>query len=185
MRHVVADQALCGCTAAGGIRAAWAAAVQFGFYAAASIQSDAARRLIADRLVGNWRRVCYGVSGLANMQLERLWWVGGIDLAQYAWVVRSAAGRPAWRPSPVFLLLNMCGGSMRDEENRWLAERAGCGDAYDAIYQQRAAAGEDVHGEADFVAALGGHSVLNAGLRYGARGARAGVARAGCGGGGY
>ena len=74
---------------------------------------------------------------------------------------------------------------MRDEENRWLAERAGCGDAYDAIYQQRAAAGEDVHGEADFVAALGGHSVLNAGLRYGARGARAGVARAGCGGGGY
>ena len=150
MRHVVADQALCGCTAAGGIRAAWAAAVQFGFYAAASIQFDAARRLIADRRVGNWRRVCYGVSGLANMQLERLWWVGGIDLAQYAWVVRSAAGRPAWRQSLVFLLLNMCGGSMRDEENRWLAERAGCGDAYDAIYQQRAAAGEDVHGEADF-----------------------------------
>ena len=34
---------------------------------------------------------------------------------------------------------------MRDEENRWLAERGGCGDAYDAIYQQRAAAGEDVH----------------------------------------
>ncbi|RLT51589.1 MAG: class I SAM-dependent methyltransferase [Chloroflexi bacterium] len=56
---------------------------------------------------------------------------------------------------------------MRDEENRWLAERAGCGDAYDAIYQQRAAAGEDVHGEADFVAALGGHSVLDAGCGTG------------------
>ena len=56
---------------------------------------------------------------------------------------------------------------MRDEENRWLAERGGCGDAYDAIYQQRAAAGEDVHGEADFVAALGGHSVLDAGCGTG------------------
>ena len=56
---------------------------------------------------------------------------------------------------------------MRDEENRWLAERAGCGDAYDAIYQQRAAAGEDVHGEADFVAALGGQSVLDAGCGTG------------------
>ena len=99
MRHVVADQALCGCTAAGGIRAAWAAAVQFGFYAAASIQSDDARRLIADRLVGNWRRVCYGVSGLANMQVQCLCWVGGIDLAQYAWVGGSAAGRRAARQS--------------------------------------------------------------------------------------
>ena len=56
---------------------------------------------------------------------------------------------------------------MLDEENRWLMERGGCGDAYDAIYQQRAAAGEDVHGEADFVAALGGHSVLDAGCGTG------------------
>ena len=56
---------------------------------------------------------------------------------------------------------------MLDEENRWLMERGGCGDAYDAIYQQRAAAGEDVHGEADFVEALGGQSVLDAGCGTG------------------
>ena len=46
---------------------------------------DAARGWIADRQLGNWRLVCYGVSGLANMQLQCLCWVGGIDLAQYVW----------------------------------------------------------------------------------------------------
>ena len=43
---------------------------------------------------------------------------------------------------------------MSSEPNRWLTERSGSADEYDATYQQRAAAGEDVHGEADFVAAL-------------------------------
>ena len=53
------------------------------------------------------------------------------------------------------------------DSNRWLTERSGSADEYDATYQQRAAAGEDVHGEADFVAALGGHSVLDAGCGTG------------------
>lgn len=56
---------------------------------------------------------------------------------------------------------------MSNEPNRWLTERSGSADEYDATYQQRAAAGEDVHGEADFVAALGGHSVLDAGCGTG------------------
>lgn len=56
---------------------------------------------------------------------------------------------------------------MSSELNRWLTERSGSADEYDATYQQRAAAGEDVHGEADFVAALGGHSVLDAGCGTG------------------
>ena len=56
---------------------------------------------------------------------------------------------------------------MSSEPNRWLTERSGSADEYDATYQQRAAAGEDVHGEADFVAALGGHSVLDAGCGTG------------------
>ena len=101
MRRTAVDEGLCGWVAAGGMRAASATAVRLGFYAAASVQSDAARGLIADRQLGNWRVVCYGVRGLANMQLQCLWWVGGIDLAQYAWVGRSAAGRRAARQSPV------------------------------------------------------------------------------------
>lgn len=35
--------------------------------------------------------------------------------------------------------------------NPWLSTRSRDGDAYDAPYEQRAAAGEDVHGEANFV----------------------------------
>ena len=59
---------------------------------------------------------------------------------------------------------------MSSEPNRWLTERSGSADEYDATYQHRAAAGEDVHGEADFVAALGGHSVLDAGCGTGRMG---------------
>lgn len=38
-----------------------------------------------------------------------------------------------------------------DASNRWLETRSVSGDAYDATYERRAAAGENVHGEADFV----------------------------------
>ena len=103
MRRAAVDEGLCGWVAAGGMRAASATAVGLGIYAAANVQSDAACGWIADRQLGNWRLVCYGVSGLANMQLQCLCWVGGIDLAQYAWVGIWAAGRPAWRQSPVFV----------------------------------------------------------------------------------
>ena len=61
MRRAVADQALCGCTDACGSRAASATAVGLGLYAAASVQSGAARGWIADRQLGNWRLVRYGV----------------------------------------------------------------------------------------------------------------------------
>ena len=53
------------------------------------------------------------------------------------------------------------------EANRWLATRSTSGDAYDATYEQRAAAGQDVHGEADFVQAYGPRSVLDAGCGTG------------------
>ena len=99
MWRAAVDEGLCGCVPAGGMWAAWAAAVRLGFNAEASMGSDAAHGWIADRHLGNWRCVCYAVSGLANMQLQRLWWVGGIDLAQYAWVGGLAAGRPAARHS--------------------------------------------------------------------------------------
>ena len=85
MWRAAVDEWLCGTVAAGGMRAASATAVRLGFYAAASVQSDAARWWIADRQLGNWRVVCYGVRGPVNMQLQCLCWVGGIDLAQYAW----------------------------------------------------------------------------------------------------
>ena len=103
MRRAAAVQALCGWVPAGGMRTLSAAAVRLGFNAEASMRFDAARGWIADRQLGNWRLVCYGVSGLANMQLQCLCWVGGIDMAQYAWVGIWAAGRPAWRQSPVFV----------------------------------------------------------------------------------
>lgn len=52
--------------------------------------------------------------------------------------------------------------------NRWLssrdAERAA---SYDRAFEERAAAGEDVHGEASFVEALGPDSVLDAGCGTG------------------
>jgi SAM-dependent methyltransferase len=54
-----------------------------------------------------------------------------------------------------------------EEANRWLQTRNISGDAYDATYERRAAAGENVHGEADFVESLGARSVLDAGCGTG------------------
>jgi len=56
---------------------------------------------------------------------------------------------------------------MTDEGNRWLRERTTSGDAYDATYERRAAAGEDVHGEATFVMRFAPASVLDAGCGTG------------------
>jgi SAM-dependent methyltransferase len=53
------------------------------------------------------------------------------------------------------------------EDNRWLRERSVTGDAYDSTYERRAAAGENVHGEADFVETLSPKSVLDAGCGTG------------------
>jgi SAM-dependent methyltransferase len=53
------------------------------------------------------------------------------------------------------------------EDNRWLASSSISGDAYDARYEQRAAAGEDVHGEANFVQRFEPRSVLDAGCATG------------------
>ncbi len=52
-------------------------------------------------------------------------------------------------------------------ENPWLASRTRTGDEYDEPYERRAAAGENVHGEADFVAGLGVRSLLDAGCGTG------------------
>ena len=51
--------------------------------------------------------------------------------------------------------------------NRWLETRTTSGDAYDATYEVRAAAGQDVHGEADFVQRFEPASVLDAGCGTG------------------
>ncbi len=56
---------------------------------------------------------------------------------------------------------------MSDPANRWLSERRTSGDSYDATYERRAAAGEDVHGEADFVQRFAPSSVLDAGCGTG------------------
>jgi SAM-dependent methyltransferase len=56
---------------------------------------------------------------------------------------------------------------MTEEPNRWLRTRAVSGDAYDQTYERRAAAGEDVHGEADFVEAFAPKTVLDAGCGTG------------------
>jgi SAM-dependent methyltransferase len=53
------------------------------------------------------------------------------------------------------------------EPNRWLQERRTSGDAYDSTYERRAAAGENVHGEADFVQRFAPASVLDAGCGTG------------------
>jgi SAM-dependent methyltransferase len=53
------------------------------------------------------------------------------------------------------------------DANRWLRERSVSGDTYDAAYDRRAAAGENVHGEADFVQRFGPKSVLDAGCGTG------------------
>ena len=56
---------------------------------------------------------------------------------------------------------------MSDAPNRWLETRTVSGDDYDATYTRRAAAGENVHGEADFVETLAPRSVLDAGCGTG------------------
>lgn len=53
------------------------------------------------------------------------------------------------------------------EPNPWLRSRRRSGDEYDAPYEHRAAAGENVHGEADFVMRLAPRSVLDAGCGTG------------------
>ena len=65
-----------------------------------------------------------------------------------------------------------------DSENRWLNTRSVQGDDYDAVYKERSAAGENVHGEADFVETFKPASVLDAGCgtgRVGIELARRGV----------
>lgn len=52
-------------------------------------------------------------------------------------------------------------------ENRWLNTPRSSADEYDARYERRAAAGEDVHGEADFVMRFSPTSVLDAGCGTG------------------
>src|SRR5205085_7175391 len=56
---------------------------------------------------------------------------------------------------------------MSEQLNRWLRARRTSGDAYDATYEDRAAAGEDVHGEANFVQRCSPASVLDAGCGTG------------------
>jgi len=53
------------------------------------------------------------------------------------------------------------------EPNPWLRSRRRSGDEYDETYERRAAAGENVHGEADFVMELAPRSVLDAGCGTG------------------
>jgi SAM-dependent methyltransferase len=52
-------------------------------------------------------------------------------------------------------------------ENRWLAEAGDRSRTYDRRWEELAAAGQNVHGEADFVASLGPASVLDAGCGTG------------------
>jgi SAM-dependent methyltransferase len=54
-----------------------------------------------------------------------------------------------------------------DAENRWLNTREVEGEEYDAPYRARERAGENVHGEADFVESFGPKSVLDAGCGTG------------------
>ena len=54
-----------------------------------------------------------------------------------------------------------------DRSNRWLQNRSVSGDVYDATYESRAEAGENVHGEADFVERFAPASVLDAGCGTG------------------
>jgi SAM-dependent methyltransferase len=56
---------------------------------------------------------------------------------------------------------------MPDPGNRWLNTRSTSGDAYDDTYARRASAGENVHGEADFVERFRPASVLDAGCGTG------------------
>ena len=66
--------------------------------------------------------------------------------------------------------------------NRWLQTRSISGADYDATYDRRAAAGENVHGEADLVQRFAPRSVLDAGCgtgRVGRELARRGIEVAG------
>ena len=54
-----------------------------------------------------------------------------------------------------------------DRLNHWLQNRSASGDVYDSTYDCRAAAGENVHGEADFVERFAPASVLDAGCGTG------------------
>ena len=54
-----------------------------------------------------------------------------------------------------------------DETNPWLRSRRRSGDEYDEPYERRASAGENVHGEADFVISLRPRSVLDGGCGTG------------------
>lgn len=56
---------------------------------------------------------------------------------------------------------------MPDERNPWLRQRTLSGDEYDARYESDAAAGKDVHGEANFVETYGLRSILDAGCGTG------------------
>lgn len=56
---------------------------------------------------------------------------------------------------------------MSDKPNRWLETRSVSGHAYDSTYEQRAASGQNVHGEADFVTRFEPKSVLDAGCGTG------------------
>ncbi|MGI8809649.1 MAG: class I SAM-dependent methyltransferase [Acidimicrobiales bacterium] len=54
-----------------------------------------------------------------------------------------------------------------DAGNRWLTEATGRSDTYDRRWEELAASGRDVHGEADLVESLGPRSVLDAGCGTG------------------
>ena len=56
---------------------------------------------------------------------------------------------------------------MTGSDNRWLRTRDVVGDAYDARYERSAAAGNNVHGEADLLMRLSPSSVLDAGCGTG------------------
>ena len=55
----------------------------------------------------------------------------------------------------------------RGPENPWLRMQRASGDEYDVSYERRAAAGENVHGEADFVMRFAPATVLDAGCGTG------------------
>ena len=72
-----------------------------------------------------------------------------------------------------------------DTPNRWLESRSVSGEAYDATYERREAAGEHVHGEADLVELFAPAAVLAAGCgtgRVGCEIGRRGVGGVGVGG---
>ena len=60
-----------------------------------------------------------------------------------------------------------CVAKLLVSENHWVEPSLSRGDRYERTYELRAAAGEDVHGEADFVARFSPASVLDAGCGTG------------------